>query len=155
EIYEALGSREGLLLPCACLFPPRLPPVTLEEHWRWAMRQAVAMQRSFGQGMMPTGLERLLANTFPEGLGDDPEVPYFAWEHVEFPFGEVLAGRGDELSFPKEPEGAYLVALGFSRRPTSIEEYLRAFSWLVDKAGAQWMQLWFSDVAIRMRMKGL
>jgi predicted metal-dependent peptidase len=71
EIYELLHKRKDLKLPCQCLNPPgvgsgdgqddifrRLSEV--EAYWRNALRHAEVIQRSFGQGKMPAGLERLL-----------------------------------------------------------------------------------------------
>lgn len=66
----------------------------------------------------------------------------------------VLAGRGQKVTFPEEPSVRYATTVGLSLRPKSAEEGINAFRWLVDRAGAEWVQLFVSNLMVQMRAKG-
>lgn len=66
----------------------------------------------------------------------------------------VLAGKGQKVTFPEEPSVRYATAVGLSMRPKNAEEALAAFRWLVERAGAEWVQLWANNVMVQMRARG-
>jgi MoxR-like ATPase len=67
----------------------------------------------------------------------------------------VLAGKGQKVQFPDEPSVRYATVVGLSMRPKNVEEALHAFRWLVERAGAEWVQLWANNLFVHMRARGL
>jgi MoxR-like ATPase len=66
----------------------------------------------------------------------------------------ILEGRGQRVNFPDEPSVRYATTVGLSLRPKNIDETLNAFKWLEGRASAEWVQLWFSNVAVQLRTRG-
>lgn len=67
----------------------------------------------------------------------------------------VLAGKGQKVAFPDEPSVRYATTVGLSLRPKTVDEALAAFRWLVERAGAEWVQLFASNLMVQMRARGL
>jgi MoxR-like ATPase len=67
----------------------------------------------------------------------------------------VLAGKGQKVNFPEEPSIRYATTVGLSLRPKTVDEALHAFRWLVERAGAEWVQLFASNLMVQMRARGL
>ena len=63
----------------------------------------------------------------------------------------ILAGKGGRLKFPEEPSGRWATAIGLTMRSSSAEKGLAGFKWLVEKASAEWVQLFASDLIGQMR----
>jgi MoxR-like ATPase len=59
---------------------------------------------------------------------------------------EILAGQARRHTFPDEPSMRYALTVGLSLRPKSKEEALNAFSWLVERTTAEWVQLFIGNV---------
>ena len=58
------------------------------------------------------------------------------------------------LAWPDEPSARYALTLGLALRADRAERALRGFTWLADQAGPEWVQLYASDVAWRLRANG-
>ena len=63
----------------------------------------------------------------------------------------ILAGKGRRLRFPEEPSGRWATTIGLTMRSSSAEQGLAGFQWLVEKASAEWVQLFASDLIGQMR----
>jgi len=63
----------------------------------------------------------------------------------------ILAGRGSRLKFPEEASGRWATTIGLTMRCRSAEHGLAGFQWLVEKATAEWVQLFASDLIGQMR----
>ncbi len=66
----------------------------------------------------------------------------------------ILTGKGAEVPWPDELSVRYAVSIGLAIRATNESQALAAFRWLIDRAGAEWVQLFVSDVIICLRSNG-
>jgi MoxR-like ATPase len=67
----------------------------------------------------------------------------------------VLAGKGKNITFPDEPSIRYATTVGLSMRPKTTDEALNSFRWLVERAGAEWVQLFGNNLMVQMRARNL
>ena len=65
----------------------------------------------------------------------------------------VLRGRGEGVAFPDEPSERYAVTVALGLRAQNGEQALAAFRWLV-RGGAEWVQLYLSNLVAQMRARG-
>ncbi len=63
----------------------------------------------------------------------------------------VLAGKGSRMKFPEEASGRWATTIGLTMRCRSADHGLAGFQWLVEKATAEWVQLFASDLIGQMR----
>lgn len=63
----------------------------------------------------------------------------------------IVAGKGSRLRFPEEPSSRWATTIGLTFRSATAEQGLASFKWLVDKASAEWVQLFASDLIGQMR----
>jgi MoxR-like ATPase len=68
---------------------------------------------------------------------------------------EILQGRGAKHPFPEEPSLRYALTVGLSLRSSSVEQGLAAFRWITEKAGAEWMQLFTSNLLVNLETRNL
>lgn len=66
----------------------------------------------------------------------------------------ILSGRGGDFTFPMEPSQRYALIIGMSARADRADSGAEGLSWLVDKAGTEWVQLYASNVVARLRARG-
>ncbi len=67
----------------------------------------------------------------------------------------ILSGEGGErIAFPTEPSARYAVTIGLTVRAKEAERGYRGFKWLVEKAPAEWLQLYAVDLFKQMRALG-
>jgi MoxR-like ATPase len=66
----------------------------------------------------------------------------------------ILRGDGAGLAFPSEPSQRYALTTGLCMRSADAAQAHRAFGWLADKAGSEWVQLFGIDLFRRMRARG-
>lgn len=66
----------------------------------------------------------------------------------------VLRGDGAALRFPDKPSVRYAVVIGLALRAQGAADARVAFSWLVERAPAEWIQLFVSQLATRLRALG-
>lgn len=66
----------------------------------------------------------------------------------------ILAGTGDCISFPSEPSVRYATTIGLTVRAADANQAYNAFTWLSQKATAEWVQLFAVDMFQVMRNKG-
>jgi MoxR-like ATPase len=64
---------------------------------------------------------------------------------------EILLGRGKGHDFPEEPSLRYALTVGLSLRARSLEPALAALRWLSDRAGAEWLQLFLTNLEANLR----
>lgn len=67
---------------------------------------------------------------------------------------DILRGVDEELFWPDEASARYALTLGLALRAEQADRALRGFSWLVDRATPEWVQLYAADVTWRMRANG-
>jgi len=83
-----------------------------------------------------------------------------SWEmasrlHSTLPdLGLILDGAGATVDFPAEPSARYAATIGLSVRAANAQQAYHAFGWLVERAGAEWAQLFAADLFRQMRAKG-
>ena len=63
----------------------------------------------------------------------------------------ILAGKGSRLKFPEEPSSRWATTIGLTMRAATAEQGMAGFQWLVEKATAEWVQLFASDLIGQMR----
>jgi len=94
------------------------------------------------------------------GLGIDPaigeatasEFRAYLKVYEKLPdLDRILAGKGSRLKFPDEPSGRWATTIGLTMRCKSAVQGLACFQWLVEKATAEWVQLFASDLIGQMR----
>ncbi len=66
----------------------------------------------------------------------------------------ILEGRGNNISFPTEPSVRYATTTGLTVRAANASQAYSAFLWLSEKAAAEWVQLFATDMFRQMRNKG-
>lgn len=66
----------------------------------------------------------------------------------------ILEGNGDRIDFPAEPSTRYATAIGLTLRAADANQAYNAFTWLSQKATAEWVQLFAIDMFRVMRSKG-
>jgi MoxR-like ATPase len=66
----------------------------------------------------------------------------------------ILEGNGDRIDFPAEPSTRYATAIGLTIRAADANQAYNAFTWLSQKATAEWVQLFTIDMFRVMRSKG-
>lgn len=65
----------------------------------------------------------------------------------------ILEGKGDS-KFPKEASARYATVLGLIVRADSAKKTVHGLEWLVNQAGAEWVQFFATDLFRLMREKG-
>ena len=65
----------------------------------------------------------------------------------------ILQGRGDGIGFPKEPSQRYALTMALTMRAPSLQESYQAFRWIANKAGAEWIQLFATDLFRRAQAR--
>ena len=68
---------------------------------------------------------------------------------------DVLAGRGHGHVFPDEPSLRYATTVALSLRALTVEQALSAFRWLADRAAAEWLQLFVTNLLTNFASRGL
>ncbi|MGB0582522.1 MAG: AAA family ATPase [Limisphaerales bacterium] len=66
----------------------------------------------------------------------------------------ILAGDGQYIEFPEEPSLRYAASIGLGVRGTGAEAVTHGFRWLLEKAGAEWCQLYIHTVRDRASTNG-
>ncbi|WP_107669875.1 ATP-binding protein [Cyanothece sp. BG0011] len=67
---------------------------------------------------------------------------------------EILAGNGQHIAFSSEPSVRYATTIGLTVRAKDVNEAYNGFRWLTDKATAEWVQLYATDLFRQLRVKG-
>ena len=65
----------------------------------------------------------------------------------------ILAAK-KKPAFPKEASRRYAVVVGLASRASSAKQAMNAMLWLIDKAPAEWVQLFVADLFALFRLKG-
>ena len=68
---------------------------------------------------------------------------------------DILQGKGKGHDFPEEPSLRYALTVGLSLRTSSVDQALSAFRWLADRAAAEWLQLFVTNLLAHLEAKGL
>ena len=63
----------------------------------------------------------------------------------------ILAGQGGGLVFPTEPSQRYALTFALAQRPVSVAEAIAAFTWICERAEAEWGRLFAGQILVRMR----
>ena len=88
------------------------------------------------------------------GLGAAAEFEAFCAIYQGLPNLEsVLKGKSKEV-FPEEASARYATVLGLIVRTTEVEQGVNALVWLKQRAGAEWVQFFASDLFRVMRERG-
>lgn len=66
----------------------------------------------------------------------------------------ILSGDATHLSFPEDPSARYALTVGLGLRSTTIDQALSAFHWMIEASTAEWVQLFVSHMAERLRATG-
>jgi hypothetical protein len=66
----------------------------------------------------------------------------------------ILEGLGSPATFPDEPSARYALVLGLAMRADTAERGMQGFRWLVERADAEWVQLYAGDLGLRLRERG-
>ena len=65
----------------------------------------------------------------------------------------ILAGKGP-ARFPDEPSVRYAVTIGLAARAKGVDQSMNAFLWMMEKAPAEWVQLFAVDMLRLARERG-
>jgi hypothetical protein len=88
------------------------------------------------------------------GLGPAAEFQAFVELYKQIPDLKGILSGTAKPKFPEEPSACYAVVLGLTVRCRTAEQGHHAFVWLVDHAGAEWVQLFASDLFRLLRQRG-
>jgi len=89
------------------------------------------------------------------GVGAEAEFAAYLQLYRTLPdLTPILAGNGDRIDFPAEPSTRYATAIGLTMRAADANQAYNAFTWLSQKATAEWVQLFAVDMFRVMRSKG-
>lgn len=81
------------------------------------------------------------------GLGAAAEFKAFLDIYQQLPdIQKIFQGNGSQINFPKEPSLRYAITMALTIRGTSLKENYQAFRWMAEKAGAEWIQLFATDL---------
>lgn len=81
------------------------------------------------------------------GAGAAAEFTAFLKLYHQLPNVEnILQGNGKAISFPAEPSLRYALTVALTMRSNSLDESYQAFVWMAEKAGKEWVQLFFTDL---------
>lgn len=58
----------------------------------------------------------------------------------------ILKGNGQRIAFPKEPSLRYALTTALTLRAANMQESYSAFQWISDKASAEWIQFFATDL---------
>ncbi|MBL7979899.1 MAG: MoxR family ATPase [Bacteroidetes Order II. Incertae sedis bacterium] len=67
----------------------------------------------------------------------------------------IIRGNGQEWVFPTEASARYATVIGLVVRAKNAEQGYHAFSWLAEQAGAEWLQLFATDLIRAFRQREL
>lgn len=99
--------------------------------------------------------ERKMGITAAVGDGAAAEFEAFLKLYSQLPDLEaLLQGRGSKIKFPTEPSLRYAVVIGLSTRAVTEEAIRHGFAWVVEKAGAEWCQLFIHSIHDRAAGRG-
>ena len=89
------------------------------------------------------------------GVGPASEFAAFVALYRQIPDLDALLEGRIAPPFPSEPSARYAVILGLTLRAVTDDQAQHAFRWLLEaKAGAEWVQLFASDLFRRRRARG-
>jgi len=156
EIYKKIENYENLLV----FVPDNEDVVTPEEEQRqsaletyWRQALAIAWQTT-----EPSRRPRLPGwlNALTETCQIEPALAEWLDPNIENPvLTKILTVHGEHQDFPRESSLRYALTVGLSLRVTSIEQALLAFRWLADRAAAEWLQLFVTNLLAHLEAKGL
>jgi MoxR-like ATPase len=66
----------------------------------------------------------------------------------------IVEGKGERIPFPGDPSVRYATTIGLTVRSDTVDRAHKAFGWMVDKAAAEWIQLFYADLANLLRSRG-
>jgi len=99
--------------------------------------------------------ERAMGIAAAVGDGAAAEFEAFCKLYSQLPDIEsVLQGRGGKIKFPAEPSLRYAVVIGLSTRAVTEEAIRNSFGWVVEKASAEWCQLFIHSIHDRAAGRG-
>ena len=156
EIYEQI-DKEMALAPCCLLNDECDPQGTKpqapggpEDYWRQALAVAT-MAGSSKPLKWPAWLE-----DYWRSCTIEPEIDAFLdATSSNQELNNILAGHGEQSQFPEEPSRRYAFTVGLSLRVTDVEQALAAYRWLADRAAAEWLQLFVTNLLAHLEAKGL
>jgi len=67
----------------------------------------------------------------------------------------IINGGGYDIAFPAEASARYATVIGLVVRSENAAQGYHAFGWLAEKAGAEWLQLFATDLIRAFRQKAL
>ncbi len=89
------------------------------------------------------------------GEGAAAEFETFCKLYSKLPdLDAILEGRGAKIKFPDEPSLRYALVIGLSARAVTAEAIRNSFGWVVEKAGAEWCQLFIHSIHDRAAGRG-
>jgi MoxR-like ATPase len=88
------------------------------------------------------------------GDGAASEFSAFVTHYQTLPdLGRILQGAGERIPFPGEPSLRYATVVGLTARADDAQKGYNAFVWLAGVAGAEWIQLYATDLFALMRAR--
>jgi hypothetical protein len=65
----------------------------------------------------------------------------------------ILEGRAKNMAFPEEPSSRYATVIGLTMRAENAQHAFHAWQWLLNVASPEWVQLFWMDMAGRLRSR--
>jgi ATPase family associated with various cellular activities (AAA) len=90
------------------------------------------------------------------GIATSTEFQAFILTYQLLPdFTPIFAGNGSHIPFPIEPSARYATTIGLTVHGSAdVDRAYHAFRWLAQKANAEWVQLFVSDLLGLLRSRG-
>lgn len=82
------------------------------------------------------------------------EFDAFCAVYQNLPDLDAILGGKSQAGFPAEASARYATVLGLVIRSTEAQQAINALRWLVQKAGAEWVQFFATDVFRLLRERG-
>jgi len=105
--------------------------------------------------MMADQLHRVeLSITSAVGEGAASEFEAYLALYTKMPDLSGILSAKKKPKFPKEASKRYAIVVGLASRASSAVQAMNAMLWLVDKAPAEWVQLFVADLFVLFRLRG-
>jgi hypothetical protein len=129
-----------------------------------AFRPALLHQQTNGSHAWPSSrtwamADKLLKASLPiaSAVGEGPAGEYLAYTNVYKKLPDldvILSGKGKGINYPKEASVRFAATIGLGLRAQKHDQLLNAFRWLMQKGGAEWVQLFLCNAVDQAEARG-
>ena len=129
-----------------------------------AFRPSLMHQPTSGTNAWPSCRTWEMANQLQQAglsiesaVGEGAAQEYLAYINIykKLPnLEKILDGQGSKIKYPKEASVRFASTIGLSLRAKTHEQILNAFTWLMEKGGPEWVQLFLCSIVDQAQANG-